>query len=109
MVKLIAACNTSDKRCLEEDLMQTNEPDMIEVRPHEAGFLVLSGGTPIGFITAERTVQTPSGAEYTVREGRGAARLWSGEGRPLVTYDREPTLHIKDETSEVASARRPLI
>lgn len=76
-------------------------PDVVEARRHEGGWLVLDGGTPIGYITPDRTVRTPSGAEHTVREGRGAARLWSAEGTPLAQYDREPGLHIRDVASGV--------
>ena len=81
--------------------------DLIEVRPHEDGWLVASGGVPIGFIGPDKTVKTPSGAEYTVREGRGAARLWSSEGKPVANYDREPDLHLKDVATGVVWSLRP--
>lgn len=81
--------------------------DTVEVRPHEGGYLVLTGATPIGFITPQRTIQTPAGAEHSVREGRGAARLWSDQGQPLATYDREPTLCVKDEGAGTVWELRP--
>lgn len=87
------------------------ERDDITLRKADApgageGWMVLSNGTPIGFI-AGNEVHTPSGAAYTVREGRGAARFWSAEGKPVANFDREPDFHVKDVASGVMWKLKP--
>lgn len=73
----------------------------------ERAWLVCAAETPIGAVCDDGRVLTPSGATYTVREGRGAARLWSADGKPVVNYDREPILHVKDVASGVVWDLRP--
>lgn len=72
--------------------------NLLTIAEHDGGWLVSGDDAPIGFIAADRTVATPSGATYTVQGQPPRLALVSADGHPQVTLT---VLTLRDEKTGV--------
>jgi hypothetical protein len=57
----------------------------LKERDAPGGWLVAEETVPIGIVTPNGAIRTPSGAEYAVRDGR----LWPADGPAVAGYDED--------------------
>jgi hypothetical protein len=72
------------------------EVSILAISPHNGGWLVAGDDAPIGFIDAEGSIHTPSGAAYAVKVENNCRTLVGAGGRAVVTLRGDA---LTDETS----------